>query len=65
MAATTILASVLIIVFFCIWVDREEGREFFKKHGYTRKTWKWYRKMMNDPKYRENQNQNNNKLNIF
>lgn len=59
----SVLLSVLIIVAFCLWVDREEGREYLKKHGYTRKAFKRYRKMMTDSKYRAEQNKSN--LNIF
>ncbi len=55
---TTILC-VLVIIVLCIMVDRQEGREYKALHGFSRKDFKHYRKMMASSDYRKK-----NKLNI-
>lgn len=59
------ILSAIVIAALCYWVDREEGREYFKKHGYTRKAFKQYRKMINNPDYRKEQNKPKDNLNIY
>lgn len=51
----TILLGAAVAVVMALFVDWQEGKEFKAKHGFSRRDFRQYRKMMKDSSFRAKQ----------